>query len=160
PLTNPPQQVKECDTLTFTVQATDPNPSNTVTLGVSGLPTGATFTPIPPSPARTVRSTFSWRPVAAQPGRYVVTFTAVNTRGASAKPHKVNITVVPNRPPVFEIPPSPDPSVVLEVFTAHILSFPVQARDPDTGDLVTLGIQSRPIGSRFDIPAPSNPARS
>jgi len=61
------QSVDENRTLTFTVEATDPD-GDELTYSASGLPAGASFDP--------VTRTFSWTPDYTQAGEYTVTFTA------------------------------------------------------------------------------------
>lgn len=67
-------EVNEGEPVFFTVAASDPDVGNTVTLTVSGLPTGASF-PLPAA-AQSVNSSFSWTPDFGQKGTYQVVFTA------------------------------------------------------------------------------------
>lgn len=63
----------------FTVQASDPDAGDTITLNVAGLPPGATMTPsLPAASASPVSSVFAWTPAVAQAGQYVLTFTAAD----------------------------------------------------------------------------------
>lgn len=78
-------------TLTFTVQASDNDGGDTVTLGAIGLPSGASF-PIP-APGNPATSTFTWTPTSSQVGGYVVVFTAKDSKGGSAPVHSVAISV-------------------------------------------------------------------
>jgi len=71
-------------TLTFTVQASDPDTGAVVTLNVAGLPPGATMNPSLPTSGNPVSSVFSWTPTNAQVGPYVVTFTATDNTGQQA----------------------------------------------------------------------------
>ena len=86
------------DTLTFAIQASDPDEGDLVTLGVVDLPPGATF-PIPPA-ANPVTSTFAWTLSTA--GDRVVKFTARDQRLLSAPEHSIAIAVIPGEPPVAE----------------------------------------------------------
>lgn len=82
-------------TVSFTVSSSDPDPGQTVTLNVVGLPLGATMTPPLPISGNPVSSTFSWRPTAAQVGTHVVTFTATdNSAGLAGQQGLCSITVV------------------------------------------------------------------
>jgi hypothetical protein len=63
--------------LTFTVQASDPDMGDVVTLNVVGLPPGATMTPPLPAMGNPVSSVFSFTP-AIGPATFVVTFTATD----------------------------------------------------------------------------------
>lgn len=71
-------------TLAFTVEATDPDPGQTVTLNVAGLPAGAVMTPELPATGNPARSSFAWTPAAAEAGTQVVTFTATDSTGRQA----------------------------------------------------------------------------
>jgi hypothetical protein len=73
----PTQSAAVAVTLTFTVTAADaPDPAEIVTLTVTGLPTGATFTSVPGNPTS---GTFTWTPISGQGGLVVtVTFTATD----------------------------------------------------------------------------------
>jgi hypothetical protein len=77
-------QVNAGTTLSFTVQASDQDAGDVVTLNVAGLPPGATMNPPLPASGNPVSSTFSWTPTAAQQGTYVVTFSATDQTGQQA----------------------------------------------------------------------------
>ena len=66
------------NTTNFTVQASDIDDGNSVTLNVAGLPPSATMTPALPAKGNPVSSTFSWTPTAGEAGVYIVTFTATD----------------------------------------------------------------------------------
>lgn len=74
--------------LNFVISAVDPD-ADIVTLTVTGLPTGATFTPgnavIDPSGGITYMPppTFSWTPTATEVGNHTVTFVANDGRGST-----------------------------------------------------------------------------
>ena len=78
-------------TLNFTIQASDLDAGDVITLDVIGLPPGASFPiPLPSNPAS---ATFSWTPTSDQAGSYVVVFTARDSLGLSGTPVSVIITV-------------------------------------------------------------------
>ena len=78
--------------LSFVVEASDADGLDTVTLSASDLPSGASF---PPSaPANPASSTFSWTPTAAQTGRHVVHFSAVDSTGRTTPAYSVTIDVL------------------------------------------------------------------
>ena len=54
--------------VSFTVQASDTDTGQTVTLNAVGLPAGATMTPALPTSGNSVSSLFSWTPAAGQNG--------------------------------------------------------------------------------------------
>lgn len=78
-------------TLSFSVQASDADAGDLVTLGVIGLPAGAAF-PIP-APSNPATATFSWTPTADQIGGHVIVFSATDSTGLSATPHSVGVEV-------------------------------------------------------------------
>lgn len=68
----------------FTVQASDPDAGDAVTLNVAGLPQGASMTPPLPTAGNPVSSVFAWTPLITQAGSYVVTFTATDQTAQQA----------------------------------------------------------------------------
>jgi hypothetical protein len=68
------QAVNEGQAVSFTVTATDADGPGPLTLGVEGLPLGATFT--------SSTGQFAWTPSAAQAGSYLLTFTATDGAGS------------------------------------------------------------------------------
>jgi hypothetical protein len=70
--------------VSFTVQASDTDAGQTVTLNAVGLPAGATMTPALPTSGNPVSSLFSWTPAAGQTGTQVVTFSATDNTGQQA----------------------------------------------------------------------------
>lgn len=86
-------------TVTFTVQASDPDTGDIVTLSVVGtLPPGATMMPPLPAMGNPVSSTFTW--VTNTPGAFPVTFRAEDRAHAQAE---CVVTIVVN--PVVVPPP-------------------------------------------------------
>lgn len=71
-------------TMTFNVQASDPDSGDTVQLNVAGLPPSATMNPGLPLSGNPVNSEFSWTPTTGEAGIYVMTFTATDSHGAQA----------------------------------------------------------------------------
>ncbi len=69
------------NTLNFTVQASDADSDQSVTLNVAGLPASATLTPQLPTVGNPVSSVFNWTPTESQLGTQVVTFTATDDVG-------------------------------------------------------------------------------
>jgi hypothetical protein len=66
----------------FTVEASDGNSVDAVTLNVAGLPGGAAMVPALPASANPVSSSFSWTPGVGDLGQHVMTFTATDPCGA------------------------------------------------------------------------------
>lgn len=91
--------------LAFTVQASDQDSLDVVTLNVIGLPEGATFST--QAPANPANGTFSWVPGPEQVGVYVIIFTATDNAGLSATPLSLVVQVVHDTiPPILNLPPS------------------------------------------------------
>ena len=73
-------------TANFTVQASDSDFGQTVTLNAVGLPAGATLTPPLPTTTNPVSTTFNWVSTLADAGMaHVVTFTANDTANQQAQ---------------------------------------------------------------------------
>ncbi len=68
----------------FTVQATDADAGDIVTLNVAGLPAGATMVPPLPTAGNPVSSVFSWTPLVTQVGSFIVTFSATDQASQQA----------------------------------------------------------------------------
>ena len=79
-----PQEVVEYDTLTFTVEATDPDGDNIVSLYAEGLPAGAYFDQ--------ATGIFSWRPDGTQAGVYAVSFFATDD-GEPAATGQIDVVI-------------------------------------------------------------------
>ena len=83
------QSVKEGDTLTVTIKATDPDSGDKVSLTASNLPNGATFTP-----STGGKGTFSWTPGPGTAGTYHVTIKATDNGNPPASDTKTLTIVV------------------------------------------------------------------
>jgi len=79
-----PQEIAEYDTLTFTVEANDPDGDNIVSLYAEGIPAGAYFDP--------VTGLFSWRPDGTQAGVYIVSFFALDD-GDPAETGQIDVVI-------------------------------------------------------------------
>lgn len=87
--------------LTFTVQASDVDEGDVVTLNVIGLPPGATMSPPLPQMGNPVSSEFSFTPMA--PGTFVVTFTATDqTLQQATCTFVINVIIQQPTPPSLE----------------------------------------------------------
>jgi hypothetical protein len=71
-------------TVTFDVQASDPDADQSVTLAGAGVPSGATMSPALPTSGNPAKSTFSWAPTPADEGTHTMSFTATDPFGAQA----------------------------------------------------------------------------
>lgn len=79
------------DALNISLQCSDPDAGDTVTIGHLGLPAGATLVPPVPN-GNPASGTFNWTPMAV--GAAVVTFTCQDNNGANSLPHSFSITVL------------------------------------------------------------------
>ena len=134
---------REWELLEFTVTASDPNAGDSLTLGISNMPAGATFTTIAGNP---VRGVFSWRPNYDQAGIYpniIFTVTDNGNPPASAS-EAITITVGNvNRPPALSSIGN------REIAENQTLQFTVNGADPD-GDLLAFTAGNLPAGAFFD----------
>ncbi len=78
-------------TLTFTVQCSDPDAGDIVTLDTLGLPDNATMTPAQ-AIGNPATATFSWTPVQASAG--TVSFTCTDPKGNTALPHSISLVSI------------------------------------------------------------------
>ncbi len=114
------REVKEDQTLSFKVGASDPDEGTNLTYSVSGLPDGANFD--------AASQTFNWKPDFTQAGNYNVTFEASD--GDLKATQQVSITVENvNRAPEISGPSSEQTEV------GQTLSFDYQGKDPDGDEL-------------------------
>jgi hypothetical protein len=129
----PNKTVKEGQTLTFTVHATDPE-SQPLIYATGTLPTGASFNP--------ATQEFSWTPTLEQAGTYSVIFIAsVGTNGAQITV-TIEVTESNTAPKIDAI----DPKTTNE---GVAVSFFIVATD-DESDPLTYSVESLPTGAVFD----------
>ncbi len=129
------QTVREGQTLSMPVTATDPN-STALTLTAANLPYGAIFTD-----NGSGRGSFAWAPTYDHAGQYTVTFFASN--GTLAGWQTILITVEGiNRAPVL------DSIGNKTVLADQSLVFALVGRDPDS-DLVTYSVKDAPDGAEL-----------
>lgn len=76
--------VNEGQPVSFTINATDADAGNVVTLNSGGGPAGSTFTPGLPANGNPVSSVFNWTPAIGTAGSYVVSYSATDSCGAQA----------------------------------------------------------------------------
>ncbi len=130
------RQVDEDQTLTITLNATDPD-NGTLTYSAANLPEGATF--------NSQTRTFSWTPGYTASGSYDVTFTVCDdcSDGPQCDSEQVNIAV-------GEVCRSPVLSPIggRQVDEGQSLTFTLNASDPDGGAL-TYSAANLPEGATF-----------
>jgi uncharacterized protein (TIGR03437 family) len=132
-----PQTVRENQTLTFEISATDVDIGQTLSFSAPTRPPGSSF----------IESTrrFSWTPACLQAGTYTVVFAVADNGSPNRGDSKsVQITVLDdNCPPVLALPGTQT------VNEGQPLTFTVTATDPDPGQGVTLSAANLPPGASF-----------
>lgn len=129
--------ISEGQLLRFTITASDPD-NDTLTYSAANLPSGAAFDHS--------THTFSWTPGFDQEGNYENIEFTVTDDGNPIELDTELITITVgnvNRPPIF------DPIGSKEVLENELLTFIVNATDPD-GNGITLSSTNLPIGASFD----------
>ncbi len=134
------REINENETLTFTLQGSDPDREDAgqLTFYARGLPEGAAFDP--------QTRTFSWTPTFEQAGTYTVTLGVQDAAGLSDE-ETVTLTVNHvNRPPRLE------PIADLTVDENQPLNLQLSGSDPDREDAGQLryGIANLPEGASID----------
>jgi hypothetical protein len=118
----PPQEVRENQTLTFTVNASDPDVEDAGKLSISAtnLPAGAVFDP--------QTNTFSWTPSFEQSGTYGIQFIATDPAGLSdEKTAGITVIHVNRAPTIADVAP-------ITIDENQPLQITLQAQDPDKED--------------------------
>ncbi len=129
------QQVKENETLSFVVKASDPDAGTALKLKAENLPEGAKFNP--------TTGRFEWRPNFEQAGNYTVVFEVSDGDTTVKQPLKIEVLNV-NRKPVFDEIPT---QIVKE---NEKLTFTVSATDPDEGSTLQFSAENLPPGAELD----------
>ncbi|MBF9143698.1 putative Ig domain-containing protein [Hymenobacter properus] len=134
-------QVTPGTALRYTIQASDPDATDRVTLAsVTGMPTGASFGPaIPTAAANPVSTQLSWTPAVADWGPHAATFVARDTHGDQAT-HQLNFLI--NSAPSFTSQPGN-----LTLVVGRSFAYTITTTDPDL-----------PYGDRLDVLAPTLPS--
>ncbi|MFC1544827.1 putative Ig domain-containing protein [Gemmatimonadota bacterium] len=123
------------EAVTFTVNATDPDPNETLTIAAANLPSGASFDTGVNPPA------FSWTPTAE--GTYEVSFTAADPGQLSDRATVVITVGEQNLPPVL------GQLADLRVSEGDTLTLVVSASDPE-GEQVSVFVSPMPSNASFD----------
>jgi hypothetical protein len=87
-----------------------------------------------------------------------ITPTNTRTTTPTRTPTRTATTVPGNNPPILSVPLNWPYRVGVEV--GNYLALRFDARDPDSGDIVTFSASGVPSGATFPIPAPGNPIYS
>ncbi len=131
------QTVNEGDKLTFTIDASDLDKEDRITITADAVPQGAVF--------NASSKTFSWTPTFDQAGSYTVTFKVTDVGGLIvSKNASITVKNANRKPALADIPNQ-------KVAENSPLSFTVSATDPDKEDAgkVTLSADGLPGGASF-----------
>ena len=147
------QTVEAGQNLSFTVQASDLDPLDPVTLTSSVLPAGATMTPALPQTGNPVSSTFSWTPTVADIGSRTVDFTATDANDRTATcSYTIEVTPPSNSNPDCSNASATTPILWPPNHTYRAIGID-GVTDPD-GDPVTITVtgvtQDEPVNSHGD----------
>ena len=140
------QIVKAGTSLTFTVNATDPdNPAENVTLVASGMPAGASF---PTARGNPVIATFSWAPsTTLASGNYTFSFVA-SDNGKPPASSSVTTTIQVTKANQRIVVTVPGPQTIS---AGTLLSFAIVAQDPNLPpSTVSISASGLPKGASFD----------
>jgi len=127
------KSVNEGETLTFTINATDPE-NDPITYGYQNLPQGANF--------NAATRTFTWTPNFNQQGTYNVIFTASD--GVNTITLAVLITVVNiNRPPTLNL----NTTSPVNINEGQLYTLQLTATDPDSNATLLFFATGLPVGA-------------
>lgn len=117
----------------FTVQANDSDPGATVSLQSIGVPPGAVIN-LSNQNTSTITASFSWTPTASNLGTNVINFLAQDNVGAQVS---TSVTILVSLKPQFDVPPTPAEGVHNVYNPGDVITYNVQASDPDPLDIVS-----------------------
>lgn len=123
---------------TYDVDASDPDPSDTLIYSLSAAPTGATIDP--------GTGVISWTPDATQPGDHVLTVRATDDGVGnlfSEQTFTVTVDNINQSPVVTSVP-------VTSATELSLYTYDVEAVDPDPEDTLTFTLQTAPGGASID----------
>jgi hypothetical protein len=147
-------QVAPGQPVNFSVNATDSDNGDIVTLQAVGIPPGAVLSPSLPITGNPVQSSFSWTPTASNLGTNVVNFIAQDQQGVQKT---TSVTILVSLKPVFDVPPTPANNTYIYAPAGISISQNIQASDPDVNDRVQIVSAIAPSGMTFtsDLPTVS-----
>ncbi|HLG34847.1 MAG TPA: T9SS type A sorting domain-containing protein [Bacteroidia bacterium] len=126
--------------MSFTVNVSDDDVGDILTLDATGIPAGATLSTPLPATGNPVSTTFNWTPGAGDVGFHYPDFSFIDLCGAQDhRTYQINVTgsCVGNITPAF-IAQSPACGTLINATEGVPVSFTVTASDADAGDIVTL----------------------
>ncbi|NBO63667.1 MAG: tandem-95 repeat protein, partial [Acidobacteria bacterium] len=125
--------------MVLTVQASDLDVDQTLTLTADDAPIGSTFTQTSPTTGQ-----FIWTPSDKQTGTFNVIFRVTdNGIPPQGDSKTLTISVNPNRAPVLSVPVAPMGTA------GQLMRFTVSASDPDVGQVLRLTASILPDGASF-----------
>lgn len=117
----------------FSVKADDTDPGATVSLQSIGVPLGASIV-LSNQNTNSITGNFSWVPTANNLGTNVINFLAQDNVGAQVS---TSVTILVSLKPQFDVPPTPAEGVHNVYNPGDVITYNVQASDPDPLDVVS-----------------------
>ncbi len=144
------QVASEGSTLSFKVNASDPDSGETINISILGLPSGAAFDPVTGdfTSGNPLRGVFSWAPMEGQgPANYLVKFVATDD-GAPPLSDEATVAIHVDE---ANLPPSLNVPWRRTINEGQTLNFAIDASDPDIPqETLTLSAVSLPLGAAFN----------
>ena len=134
PLNGAVYQVSPGVPVNFSVKADDTDPGATVSLQSIGVPVGASVT-LSNQNTSSITGTFNWTPTANNLGTNVINFLAQDNVGAQVS---TSVTIFVSLKPQFDSPPTPAQGVHNVYNPGDVITYTVQASDPDPLDVVRI----------------------
>ncbi|MCL7754272.1 T9SS type A sorting domain-containing protein [Polaribacter sp. Z022] len=117
----------------FSVKADDTDPGATVSLQSIGVPPGANIV-LNNQNISSITANFSWTPTASNLGTNVINFLAQDNVGAQVS---TSVTILVSLKPQFDVPPTPAEGIHNVYTPGDVITYTVQASDPDPLDVVS-----------------------
>ncbi len=121
--------------VSFTIRATDIDVGALVRLSGVGVPSGAVISPAFGVAANPVQHTFSWTPSSTQLGTFVLSFVAEDNNLVQTA---TSVTIIVSLRPRFDVPPTPAAGYETVYAPGQLISYSVQASDPQSADRVRI----------------------
>ncbi len=138
--------VRPLNTVSFLLRASDPDVGDIVSITGAGFPAGVVFSSTNGNPAN---ASFSWTPTSAQVGTYIINFTARDVAGVVTSSI---VTIRVSVEPEFISPTLGDGSTLCAI-PGELITTTFRARDPNTGNSVSLSAESGVIAGMVFSPA-------
>uniref|UniRef100_UPI00111EC962 putative Ig domain-containing protein n=1 Tax=Flavicella sediminum TaxID=2585141 RepID=UPI00111EC962 len=122
-------------TISFPLNAFDTDPGSTVSMFAAGLPIGASVSPAFGAAANPISHVFTWTPTPSQFGQFLINFTAQDNNGVQVA---TSVSINVSLKPTFDVPPTPASGIHTVYTPGDLISYTVQASDPDPTDVVQI----------------------